>query len=53
MRRTYVCPICNKLSKHYIEHETQFTITIIRRFWKCCCCYNQSDVQEIDLLKNH
>jgi len=51
MIRVYVCHRCNKLAEHYLEHETQYTRTIVRRFWKCCLCYNQSDIEEIDLLK--
>jgi hypothetical protein len=50
MTRIFICPRCMKLSKHYLEHETQYTLTIIRRFWKCCNCLNLSDIQEIETL---
>ena len=52
MRRLYICTRCHKLTYHYLAHETQYTQTIIRRFWNCCQCGNISDIQEIDLLKN-
>jgi hypothetical protein len=51
MDRIYVCPRCRRLCWHYLEHETQYTTTIIRRFYNCCSCGEQSDIQEIDLLK--
>jgi hypothetical protein len=50
MTRNYFCSRCGKYSSHYLEHETQYTRTIIRRFWKCNNCFNLSDIQEIDLL---
>jgi C4-type Zn-finger protein len=51
MERIYICPRCGKLTRHHLQHETQYTSTIIRRFWNCEVCGNLSDIQEIDTLK--
>lgn len=46
-----LCPCCGRISRHFMIHETQYTATIIRRFWRCGNCNNQSFIQEIDTLK--